>query len=52
MHDEEDEEERRRGNELYTGGERSGLAVQNPDNRNREGGGPGIVNDILQQARE
>ncbi|WOO82444.1 UBX domain-containing protein 3 [Vanrija pseudolonga] len=48
--DDEDEDEaaRRRGNELYTGGERSGLAVQNPDQR----GGRGLVDDILNQARQ
>lgn len=52
VHDEEDDhEDRRRANELYTGGERSGLAVQNPDDRDREGSG-GIVGDILQQAKE
>ncbi|KLT38993.1 SEP-domain-containing protein [Cutaneotrichosporon oleaginosum] len=44
-----DDENRREGNELYTGGERSGLAVQNPNSGNRD---VGIVNDILQQARE
>ncbi|BEI79943.1 hypothetical protein CcaverHIS002_0104720 [Cutaneotrichosporon cavernicola] len=39
---------RRDGSELYTGGERSGLAVQNPGEENRDAG---VVNDILQQAR-
>ncbi|GMK58420.1 hypothetical protein CspeluHIS016_0504520 [Cutaneotrichosporon spelunceum] len=37
----------RAGSELYTGGERSGLAVQNPEDRDA-----GVVNDILQQARD
>lgn len=47
---EEPAEDQRHGNELYTGGERSGLAVQNPD-QGRGRGGRGLVNDILQQAR-
>lgn len=51
VHDEDEEERRRRGNELYAGGERSGLAVQNPDDRDRDPG-RGLVSDILQQAKE
>jgi UBX domain-containing protein 1 len=46
--DDDEDEDARRGAELFAGGHRSGLAVQNPDER---GGNPGLVNDILDQAR-
>ncbi|KAL1408785.1 protein phosphatase regulator [Vanrija albida] len=49
----DDEEQRKKGNELYTGGERSGLAVQEPDRRGGGGGGGrGLVDGILEQARQ
>ncbi|CAK9783359.1 SEP-domain-containing protein [Cutaneotrichosporon oleaginosum] len=38
------------GAESYIGGEKSGLAVQNPDQGRGEGGEEGIVSDILRQA--
>ncbi|PWN32101.1 SEP-domain-containing protein [Meira miltonrushii] len=36
---------------FFTGGERSGLSVQNPDH-GRRGGAPNVVQDILQRARQ
>ncbi|ORY29116.1 ubiquitin-related domain-containing protein [Naematelia encephala] len=49
-HDDDDDEDEdpRRPQEFYTGGERSGLAVQNPDAGRRGPGG--LVDNILRQA--
>lgn len=52
--DDDDEDDGRDPANFFTGGERSGLSVQNPDHGRRRGGGdaPGVVQDILQRARE
>lgn len=47
-HDHDDEEDDGRGN-LFAGGEKSGLAVQDPNNKQQEG--RGLINDILAKAK-
>lgn len=53
--DDDDEEDAPRDGRdpahFFTGGERSGLSVQNPDH-GRRGGAPNVVQDILQRARQ
>lgn len=47
--DDDDDDETRRGETLFAGGERSGLAIQNPD-QNPTGGVVNLVGSILRQA--
>ncbi|PWN93927.1 SEP-domain-containing protein [Acaromyces ingoldii] len=48
----DDEKRDRDPAHFYTGGERSGLSVENPNRRARGGNAPDIVQDILQKAAE
>ncbi|KAG6885699.1 hypothetical protein C0992_004961 [Termitomyces sp. T32_za158] len=49
--DDSDEDEPGRGESWFAGGERSGLSIQNPDNRSRMPGGD-LVRDLLRLAAQ
>ncbi|KAG8998360.1 hypothetical protein FRB94_006933 [Tulasnella sp. JGI-2019a] len=50
--DDEDDEDEGEAENWYTGGERSGLSVENPDRPGRAAAGLGTVRDILRKAAE